>query len=386
MKPKRIMLIAGEPSGDLLAAELVTELKKQSEVDCFGVGGPRMKTAGVDLSFDMTAHAVIGLCEVIKRYFTFRRFLYQLLELAVERRPDVIICVDFGGFNSRLIATFRDYQRHYLSHTGWNPKIVQYVPPQVWASRPGRANKMARDFDLLLSILPFEREWWNERLPGFHVEFVGHPIVGRHAGKRRTAKKPNNPPLVAIMPGSRRGELAKHLPVVVDAARSIASATPAAFRILLPNDEMHELATRAVQGIPNCTIQHGNPESLLVKADVALTKTGTITLECAMHRLPAVAFYKTSPLTYQIGKRLVKVPYLSMPNLLAKQAVYPEFVQDDATPENLANAVIDLLQDEDRHAGVSLQLEELTRNLGKPGAPARAAQEVMRLCTALEHP
>jgi lipid-A-disaccharide synthase len=384
MKDLDVMLIAGEPSGDLLAAELVTELQvlataRERSLVCFGAGGPRMKEAGVDLAFDMTAHAVIGLWEAIKGYFTFRRLLNELLELAIARRPDVIVCVDFGGFNSRFVAALRDYQLNYLAHTGWKPKIVQYVSPQVWASRPGRADAIARDFDQLLCVLPFEKQWWNERQPDFPVEFVGHPIVGRHRIKSTKQKSEANEPLIALMPGSRAGEIRKHLPVLIEAAQQISQTTPARFRLLLPNEDLSESVQRAAGEIPNCTVQIGDSAKLLREADLALTKTGTITLECALYGLPAITFYKTSPLTYEIGKRVVNVPYLTMPNLLAGDAVYPEFVQDDATAENLAQAVIKLLVDVPRQKQVREQLGEIVAALGDANAPKRAAESVLQL-------
>lgn len=378
MSAPKVMLIAGEPSGDLLAAELVTALRaKRADVECFGAGGANMEEAGVDLAFDMTRHAVIGLWEAIRKYFEFRRLLNELLRLAIERRPDVIVCVDFGGFNSRFAAALRDYQRNYLMHLEWRPKLVQFVSPQVWASRPGRADALARHFDQLLCILPFEKDWWAKRVPGFAVEFVGHPIVGRHRVEAKATDA--GKPMVALMPGSRRGELRKHLPVIAEAARLIAAEAEVGFRVLLPNAEFVALAEAECAGIPDCEIQIGDAGRLLRSATVALSKTGTITLECALYGLPAVTFYQTSPLTYAIGKRVVTVPYLTMPNLLANEAVFPEFVQDDASPVNLAGAVLELLQDEKRRVEVKGKLAEITKSLGGSGAPDRAAEIIDKL-------
>ena len=183
MTPRNVMLIAGEPSGDLLAAELVQALREQlpAPVRFFAAGGPRLAEAGVELLLDLTQHAVVGLVEVIRRYGQFKRIFDQLLEQAVARRPDLIVCVDFSGFNRRFGHALR-WEIQVRGLQGWRPRIVQYVSPQVWASRPGRARAMARDFDLLLAIFPFEKEWYAQRVPGFPVEFVGHPIVDRHGG------------------------------------------------------------------------------------------------------------------------------------------------------------------------------------------------------------
>ena len=159
------MLIAGEASGDLLAAELVSALRGQLyrsirfATEFFGAGGAKMAAAGVEMAFDMTQHSVIGISDVLKNYFKFRRLFNQLLALAIERKPDVVIGVDFGGFNLRFGQAVKKYVRDN-PFSKWNPKIVQFVSPQVWASRPGRADKLARDYDLLLSIFPFEKDWY----------------------------------------------------------------------------------------------------------------------------------------------------------------------------------------------------------------------------------
>src|SRR5437868_6622159 len=200
MTPKRFMVIAGEASGGLLAAELVRALRaklarRQSafttdsqplqtslEPEFFGAGGPAMQAAGVELAFDMTTHAVVGLIEVVKNYRKFRGLFHRLLELAIQRQPHAIICVDFSGFNRRFAHAVRKQSGHTRTFLNWTPKIIQYVSPQVWASRESRAHKMARDFDLVLSIFPFEKQWYATHLPKFPVQFVGHPLVDRYQG------------------------------------------------------------------------------------------------------------------------------------------------------------------------------------------------------------
>ena len=197
------MLIAGEASGDLLAAELVSALREQiagRQPVIFGAGGPKMAAAGVELAFDLTQHSVIGISDVLKNYFKFRRLFNQLLALAIERKPDVIIGVDFGGFNLRFGHAVKQYVRDN-PFSKWNPKIVQFVSPQVWASRPGRAKLLAADYDLLLSIFPFEKDWYARRAPKLRVEFVGHPMVGRFTNDdlrftRREARRSRQSPIV----------------------------------------------------------------------------------------------------------------------------------------------------------------------------------------------
>src|SRR5688572_16576295 len=202
MVPKRFMIVAGEPSGDLLAADLVRALRDEMPMlkhehqlqplhaslapEFFGAGGPAMAKAGVELVFDMTRHAVVGISDVLRKLTTFRRLLHRLVQAAEERQPHTIVCVDFSGFNLRLAGAIRrKVARQRGPFRNWNPTIIQFVSPQVWASRPGRARWMARHVDLLLSIFPFEKDWYARHAPGLKVEFVGHPIVDRHAGFTR---------------------------------------------------------------------------------------------------------------------------------------------------------------------------------------------------------
>jgi len=401
MKPKSFMVIAGEASGDLLAAELVQALRRElAEAEAqpttdlqplntgleprfFGAGGPRMAAAGVNLAFDLTAHSVIGLSDVVKHYLTFRRLFHALFRLARERQPDVIICVDFSGFNGRFAHAIKQYVRPRRDwFHDWRPRVIQFVSPQVWASRESRAYQMERNYDLLLSIFPFEKDWYAKRVPRLRVEFVGHPMVDRH-GERREARGEGRgdggTPMVLLLPGSRPGELRRHLPVVSEAAKRVASRREVVFRMVLARESLAEFARPFVQEIPRCELQVGRLDEVLRVADVALTKSGTITLECAYFGVPAVVFYKTSLVNYLVGKQLVQVKYLAMPNLLANEMVYPEFIQDAATAENLARATLDLLENSARHAEVRAKLAKIVADLGEPGASQRAAKAVVNL-------
>ncbi len=381
------MLIAGEASGDLLAAELVSALREklaanpQSEFrnpQFFGAGGAKMSAAGVDLAFDLTQHSVIGITDVLKNILKFRRLFNQLLALAIERKPDVVIGVDYGGFNLRFGQAVKKYVREN-PFSKWDPKIVQFVSPQVWASRPGRADKLARDYDLLLSIFPFEKDWYAKRVPKLRVEFVGHPIVERMQKEELKMRNPETAaaPNILLLPGSRKSELQRHLPVMLDALKVIQEKLPAAkAKMVLPNPALVALAKTLGA---NLEIQIGELPWALAESDVALASTGTVTMECAFFGVPTVTLYKTSWLTYQIAKRIVTVKSLTMPNLLAGETVYPEFIQNEATPENLAGATVELLQDEARQAQIKAQLAKIIASLGEPGATGRAAAAVLSL-------
>jgi lipid-A-disaccharide synthase len=376
------MLIAGETSGDLLAAELVTALRRQCpDAVFFGAGGPKMAAAGVELAFDLTQHSVIGITEVLKNYFKFRRFFDQLLALAKERRPEVVVGIDYGGFNLRFGHAIKQWVRkQFGGATAWNPKIVQFVSPQVWASRAGRADRMAVDYDLLLSIFPFEKAWYGKRVPQLRVEFVGHPMIDRLRElpeRQETSAVRRATPRILLLPGSRRGELQRHLPPMLAAWEVMREKMPGASAcMVLPNESLKELARRLGTGVE---IQIGNLPAALLLADVAMASTGTVTMECAFFGVPTVTMYKTSAITYEIARRIVTVKSLTMPNLLAGETVYPEFIQREATPENISEAALKLLQDAGQRNKIKQQLTRMVSTLGEPGAAGRAADAILNL-------
>src|SRR3984957_8401266 len=239
---KTFMLVAGETSGDLLAAELVLALRAQfPEAKFFGAGGPRMAAAGVELEFEMTPHAVVGISDVLKNYFKFRALFNQLLALAKERKPEAVIGVDYGGFNLRFGHAVKEYVRTN-PNAKWSPKLVQFVSPQVWASRPRRANLLAADYDLLLSIFPFEKQWYAGRVPKLRVEFVGHPMLDRIQNPESRTQRTDSQ-TVLLLPGSRKSELERHLPVMLGALKLMQEKLPSAkATMILPNEALKKLA------------------------------------------------------------------------------------------------------------------------------------------------
>ncbi|NBV24541.1 MAG: lipid-A-disaccharide synthase [Proteobacteria bacterium] len=400
MKSTAIMVIAGEPSGDALGAELVQALRAEAAFHChpakpvlrfFGAGGLKLEAEGMELAVDLTRHAVIGLWEVIKNYGKFRRVFNDLLDLAEERRPALLMCVDFSGFNRRFATALR--KRAARSGGKWNPRIVQYVSPQVWASRPGRVRKMTGAYDLLLTIFPFEKAWYAERAPALKVEFVGHPMLDRFRKYTfeplqyplPTWAKARNPaaPLVVLLPGSRKSEIQRHLPVLLEALKQIQRRYEGGvnYRIVLPRELSAGALLKWYGGMlpPNTFFQSGGLAEALREATIAIASTGTVTMECAYFRVPTIALYKTSWSTYQIGKRIVTVKYLAMPNILADEAVFPEYVQDAATGTNLAEAALDLLQNEGRRKEIQAKLETVVAGLGSTGANVRAAKAIWEL-------
>ncbi len=410
MRPKSFMVIAGEASGDLLAAELVQALRQELagvealptpdyqplhaslEPRFFGAGGPRLAAAGVDLAFDLTAHSVIGLSDALKGYLKFRRLFRQLYQLALERGPDAIICVDFAGFNRRFAHAVRKYVRaHSDWFHDWDPKLIQYVSPQVWASRESRAYQLAQDYDLLLSLFPFEKDWYARRVPQLRVEFVGHPVLDRYSttecGKRKpelaatssSVPNPSSSPLALLLPGSRASELKHHLPVMLGALALMRARLPnLRARMVLPDETLVQQA-KASAPPAELEVRCGGLGESLCEAALAVASTGTVMMECAYFGVPTVAIYKASWSNYQIARRIVNVKYLAMPNLLANEETFPEFIQQAATPENIARAGLELLQDQQRRARIKARLAEIIASLGQPGAGRRAAAAIVRL-------
>jgi lipid-A-disaccharide synthase len=401
MKPATFMVIAGEASGDMLAAQLVRALRQEMAATpslftndyqplytsfdprFFGAGGPEMAKAGVELAVDLTTHATTGFWEVISKIFTFWRIFRHLYKLALDREPDAIICVDFGGFNLRFARAIRRFVRHRADwFHDWKPRLIQYISPQVWASREGRAYRIARDYDLLISTFAFEAKWYAKRVPNLHVEFVGHPILDRHqyigAGETNTNPSTHSP-TVLLLPGSRTNELKRHIPVLVGALALIRASIPNLQAVMVLPDDATLRQAKAYTLPSHLEVRSGGLPDALSNADVALASTGTVTLECAYFGVPTVAFYKTSWPTYQVARRVATVNYVAMPNLLANEEVFPEFLQDAATPENVSAAALDLLRNQNRRAEVNAKLSKVVALLGEPGASHRAARAILKL-------
>ncbi|MGC8744379.1 MAG: lipid-A-disaccharide synthase [Verrucomicrobiia bacterium] len=399
MKRIKVMFIAGETSGDTLAAELAPELKRELvrkiyetysdtpfsqplfttlEPKFFGAGGEKMKSAGIEINFNLARHSAIGPVDALKNYKFYKKIFDGLIALALRELPDIIVCVDFSGFNLRFAAALRkEIEKHRRAFFKWNPKIVQFVSPQVWASRPWRAKKIEKYFDLLLSIFPFEKEWYEKYAPAVRVEFVGHPIIDRFSRTETNPIQTSHQKQILLLPGSRFAELKRHLPVMIDAAKIIRSRIPdVRFSMTLSDEELKNFAMNYAGLFDGLTITTGDLKEALVNSDVAIASTGTVTLECAYFKLPTVAIYKTSYLTYFIGKQLVNVKFLAMPNIIAGEEIFPELIQDNATGEKIAEKTLMLLDNSNREKIVR-KLESVINALGTPGGTKRAAKAIV---------
>lgn len=359
MTKKKIMFIAGEASGDTHAAEVVKCLSAQApELKVFGAGGPKMREAGMEMLIDLTEHAVVGLVEVLKNYGKFRRIFWELVGEAEKRRPDAVVLVDFPGFNLRFAAQMK---RRGL-------KVIYYISPQLWAWHAGRARQIERDVDLMLTIFPFEKDWYSRHAPGLRVEFVGHPLVERMAENPKSEIR--NPKLVLLLPGSREREVAKIWPVmaqVVDLMPPELEFVAAAV----------DAKTAAMMRHPRVKVQTGKAQEWMRQAALAITASGTATMECAVYGCPMVVVYKVNWLTYLVGRALVRVNWLAMPNVIAGREILPEFIQHKARAGRIAGAARELLEDAHKRAAMERQLAAVVSSLGGPGAGKRAAQWIL---------
>jgi len=367
-------MVAGEASGDAHGAELIHAIKeKKPQVRIIGVGGPKMVAAGQEQLFDLTEHAVLGLAEVLKlkNLLKFSKFRDGILDLARRERPDAVVLIDCSGFNLRLTPRLR----RDLPGT----RIIYYISPQVWASRPGRVKAMQRDIDLLLAILPFEKAWFAGVAPTFNVQWVGHPVLDRI---RKVDVVEPNPNFVALLPGSRKTEVQAHLPVLWEAARLMGRDRPGLkFILLSPNEaiQKYSLEMLAKFPAPNFTFEYnvGYAISHLSRCALALVASGTASLECALVGIPQIVVYRVHPLTYAVGRRVVKVNYLSIINVMANEAVVPEFIQDNLEPSAVAQEGLELLNNPQRRDAMKRRVAQIVATLGEPGASKRAAEAIL---------
>src|SRR5215470_7963332 len=337
MPPISLLLSAGEASGDMYAARLATALKQRLDVALFGMGGPQMRAAGVDIITDYSEVAVVGITEILKQLPSLLRAMERMVNAAGQRRPALAILTDFPGFHLRLA---RKLKRKGIRN-------VYYICPQFWAWRPWRVNLVRRRFAKALCIFPFEERFFSDaRVP---TKFIGHPLVGAVAATkdRRDFCQEHNldasRAMVAILPGSRAGELGHHLPVLQEACAQINGRVPAQFVIAAAHSgDVQQLQEGWPPGL-TVRVVEGETYNALAAANAAIVSSGTATVETALLNVPMVVIYRVSPLTATLAKPLVRTPYFAMVNLIAEKPVVPELVQDDFTPERVARETLQLL-------------------------------------------
>ncbi len=375
-KQRTVAIVAGEASGDMHGASLVLALKKlDPTLRFYGVGGEKMRSAGVELLADSAEMAVVGLTEVFFKLPFILKVLRRLQDSFRRRRPEVVILVDYPDFNLRLAKA---------AHAQ-GLKVFYYISPQVWAWRKGRIDKIRAFVDKIAVILPFEVPLYREA--GVEAVFVGHPLLDTIPARpaadaaRRKIGLQEGTPIVALLPGSRRSEVAKLLPVCLEAAARMQAQMghQGAIQFVLP------LASTLSRDFITATLGSSRQEikvvadslyECLAAADLAIVASGTATLETALMGTPMIIIYKVSRLSYLIGRACIRVKNIGLANIIAGQTVAPELIQDEANPHRLAELAGELLSNPARRAAMTAEFAQIREKLGQAGAAARTARLV----------
>lgn len=361
----KLAIVAGEASGDLHASEVIHELKRlEPELRMFGIGGDRLAAEGMELLHHAREMGIVGLVNVIKHLPMFRRVFDELIARIEAERPDAVLLVDYPDFNLRVAKKCREL----------GLKVIYYISPQLWAWRRGRVKQIAKNVDRMIVIFPFEETFYREA--NVPVAYVGHPLVEQLEGIER--RKPRGETLrIALMPGSRRMEVASLLPPMLDAIAILRRERDLdAYLIQAPTISLAELQPYLAAKNAGVRIVPHDGGQALADADVALSSSGTATLESAFLGTPVVVMYRLSRATYFLARRLVKLPHFSLVNIVAGKRVVPELLQDEVNGERIAAEVRSLVA---RSADVRRELAVIRTKLGEPGASQRVAAEIHRM-------
>ena len=368
----RVALVAGEASGDILGSGLMQALKQRHpDIEFIGVGGPRMQAEGLQSHFPMERLAVMGLVEVLGRLRELLRRRKDLVRMLIAAKPDVFIGIDAPDFNLNIELKLRRA----------GIRTVHYVSPSVWAWRQKRVLKIKQACDLMLALFPFEARFYEEH--AVPVRFVGHPLANTipleadRIGARERLGLPQDACVVALLPGSRGGEVGKLGALFLDTAQRLLQDRPE-LRFVLPcaSPERRVQIEEMLAGrdLP-VQLLDGASHEALAACNAVLIASGTATLEALLYKRPMVVAYKVAPMTYRILKRLVKSPYISLPNLLAGRLLVPELIQDAATPEALGATLLPLLDD----GSVQTESFDAIHRALRQDASAQAAEAVLAL-------
>jgi lipid-A-disaccharide synthase len=370
---KRVMMIAGEASGDVHGSGVVRELKKlDNAIDVYGVGGDRMKREGMSLVYDIRELSFMGFFEVIK-HIPFIKTMERTLEQVVKyKRPDVLVLIDYPGFNLRFAAIAKRY----------GVKIVYYISPQVWAWNKSRVKKMRGLVDQMLVIFPFEVEFYHKE--GINAEFVGHPlmeVLESRLDKANFNKRfgiGEGSDVIALLPGSRLQEIENIFPVMLRAAKGVAAELNMLVAVgVAPT--LDEKYFRTFYNTDGVYFIKGATYELMQNSTFAFVTSGTATLETACFSTPMFVVYKTSWLTYLVGRMMVRVKNIGLVNIVAGKQIVPEFIQHRATAKNLKAAALNLLRDPAKVAEMKGELSKIKGMLGAIGASRTVADHIIRM-------
>lgn len=372
MENRHILIVAGEASGDLHGANLVREIKKiDPAISIRGIGGRKMEGAGVGIVMPSSEIAVVGLTEVFSKRSNIIKARRDMIELLENSSPDLLILIDFPGFNINLA---RSAKRR-------NVPVLYYISPQLWAWRSGRAKKIAARVNKMAVILPFEEEFYKKTGVDIDVEYVGHPLMDAvPSGLEKASIKESlglgKGPVLGLLPGSRTAEIINLLPSMIKAAEMLAVRHPDLKCVLpLASTISRELIDSYInKSFLKIIVPQRDVYSLLSICDLALIKSGTATLEAAIMGVPMVVAYRMSTLSFKIAKMVVKVSNASLVNLIAEREIVPELLQDEATPERLAERASMILDNESYRNEMINNLKKVREKLGGRGASEKTAK------------
>ncbi|MGD1090433.1 MAG: lipid-A-disaccharide synthase [Bryobacteraceae bacterium] len=367
----RVLISAGEASGDLYASRVVDALRARvPDAEFFGCAGPRMQAAGVRPIVDSRSLAVAGLVEVLPHIPRVYRQYRKLIRAIVTEQPDIAVLTDAPDFHLRLAKHLR---RHGVP-------VIYLIAPQAWAWRQGRVRTMRATIARLLCIFPFEEKFFRDH--GVTASYIGHPLAGivRPSLTRSEFCEQFNLPLdariVALLPGSRHGEVERHMPVLLDAVRLISQSHQVNFVLALPPGFGVERTSfwERIRG-SSIQVKEGSTWDALAQAELALAASGTVTIEAALLGVPMVTFYRVNALSWILGRWLVRAPFLSMVNLIAGRRIVPELIQGDMTAERIASEAAKLLDSEEARSAMRADLAEVAARLSVDGDPMGTAAE-----------
>ncbi len=369
-----ILVVAGEASGDLHGGNLVRALKaRRPDIRVFAAGGPALAAAGAELVADLVTHSVVGIAEVASKLGTFSRLFRSLVSLLRRERPAAVVLIDFPDFNMRLGRQAK----------AEGVPVVYYVSPQVWGWRPGRIKDLARMVRKMLVIFQFEEELYRKHR--VDVEFVGHPLLDAMTeavdaeGLRRRLRIGAEETLVGLLPGSRRSIIGRHVPVLRGVIDVVRAAVPQARFVVAGMPGLPPRTYGAFQGV--CPVVTGHAHEVMKASDLAITASGTVTVEGAILGTPMIVYYRVNPVTYAIVIPLVKVRHFAMVNILAGREIAPEFLQYKATPERIGGKAVEILRNGLLPA-MRKELAGVRATLGGAGASGRAADAILRVIDA----
>ncbi|MBN2684971.1 MAG: lipid-A-disaccharide synthase [Pontiellaceae bacterium] len=371
---KSILVVAGEVSGDLHAARVVRAFKaRQPEIDFWGLGGDDLRAEGMELLQHTDRMSVMGLIEVLKHYRFLKGVFDQVLAEVDRRKPEAALLVDYPGFNLRLAAELKKR----------GVKVFYYICPKVWAWNKKRIPQIAQRVDRLLVIFPFEAPLFDGT--GLHVDFVGNPLVAQI--DEFLAQKPAELPWgserrVALLPGSRKQEILRILPTILDAAKLLeARFLDLSFMIASPNERIERLVQEVIAASTNAptriAVVRGQARELMRQADAAIVTSGTATLETALIGTPQIITYKTSAATYWFARAVLTIKHIGLVNIVAERTVCPELIQQEASPQALAEALEKLLEESPERSAMMSGYKEVRRVLGECNAAENVADALL---------